>query len=273
MTAAPAEASAAGTAGLGPGIALSEGAATLRPMAGAPRREPVFGLHLSNEITTATQLLAVGLNEIVQPCWYAAEPASAFTCMSAGVERLLKLTYGLAELDRQQSFPSDKELRDLGHDLVALDRIVRPLLATNASAFGKYYVASLLESVDERPVLARRPRDSGRLGRQLRPLPRPHHLVWQAGTDGPAYGAVGRDRADVHQRPRPHESPSRTRQPRRCREGAHPPRPLRPEVVARHLSGMDQRAARPGAGVCRQRSEPKDNRHLAVPLARLVQPL
>ena len=120
-------------------------------VAGTPRPEIIFGLHLISEITTATQLLAVGLNQIVEPRWYAAEPASAFTCMSSGVERILKLTYGFVILDRGQSFPSDKELRQLGHDLAALDNIVRPALGASASTLDKGYVANLLTAVSQDP--------------------------------------------------------------------------------------------------------------------------
>lgn len=120
-------------------------------MPGTPHPDIVFGLHLINEITTATQLLAVGLNQIVEPRWYATEPASALTCMSSGVERILKLTYGLAILHDGQSFPTDKQLRDLGHDLVTLDGIVRPRLGASASTLGKNYVGNLLANVEADP--------------------------------------------------------------------------------------------------------------------------
>lgn len=118
---------------------------------GTPHPNVVFGLHLINEITTATQLLAVGLNQVVEPRWHAAEPASAFTCMSSGVERILKLTYGLAILHDGQSFPSEKDLRRLGHDLVSLDGIVRPRLVDSASTLDEAYIANLLTNVSQDP--------------------------------------------------------------------------------------------------------------------------
>lgn len=75
----------------------------------------MFGLHHINEITTATQLLAVGLNQVVVvPDWYASESATAFTCMASGVEPILKLTYGLDTLHRGRPFPKDETLRKLG---------------------------------------------------------------------------------------------------------------------------------------------------------------
>lgn len=118
-----------------------------------PRRRPhpdlVFGLHLGKEIDTATQLLAVGLNQTIEPSWHASEPSAAFTCMSSGVERLLKLTYCLALVHEGRTFPSDKDLRALGHDLVALDNVVRPPLLNGARTLAKNYVANSLTQLDE----------------------------------------------------------------------------------------------------------------------------
>jgi hypothetical protein len=116
-----------------------------------PPRDVVFGLHLISEISTATQLLAVGLNQIVEPSWYASEPASALTCMSSGVERILKLTYGLSALDRGEPFPSAKKLRAFGHDLTTLDSTVRPGLAARSQTLGKAHVKNLLTDVDADP--------------------------------------------------------------------------------------------------------------------------
>jgi hypothetical protein len=68
-----------------------------------------------------------------------------------GVERILKLTYGLSALDRGEPFPSAKELRELGHHLATLDSIVRPALAARSQTLGKDSVAKLLTEVDADP--------------------------------------------------------------------------------------------------------------------------
>lgn len=120
-------------------------------MTQAPGPELVFGIHLVNEITTATQLLAEGLNQVIEPSWYATESATAFTCMASGVERILKLTYGLDALNQGRRFPKEERLRKLGHDLVHLDDLVRPRLAAGAAALRKVYVAELLADVDRDP--------------------------------------------------------------------------------------------------------------------------
>lgn len=116
-----------------------------------PHPDIVFGMHLENEIITATQLLASGLNLIVEPSWYASEPAVAFTCMSSGVERILKLTYGLSLIANGKTFPDTKGLQKLGHNLLSLEDLVRPGLATTAQVGGMGYVAGLLAEVDSDP--------------------------------------------------------------------------------------------------------------------------
>lgn len=108
----------------------------------------VFGVHLISEITNATQLVAIGLNQVVHPDWSSSEPASAFTCLASGVERILKLTYGVDLLDRGAPFPNDKELRQLGHDLVGLEGTVTPQLIARARAKGNNYVSELLTNAD-----------------------------------------------------------------------------------------------------------------------------
>ncbi|GAA6526897.1 hypothetical protein [Intrasporangium sp. DVR] len=120
-------------------------------MTNEPHPDIVFGLHLVNEITTATQLLAVGLNQIIEPNWYASEPATSFTCMASGVERILKLTFGLSASHQGQPFPSAKQLQKLGHDLIALEGFVHPPLTAKARALGKGYVADLLADVGTDP--------------------------------------------------------------------------------------------------------------------------
>lgn len=113
-------------------------------MTNAPRPQILFGLTLSAEISGATQLLAGGLNQIVEPSWYASEPAAAFTCLSSGIERVLKLTYGLDSANQGTSFANAGALRKLGHDLVAVDSVMGPRLLESAAQLGKDYVTRLI---------------------------------------------------------------------------------------------------------------------------------
>lgn len=120
-------------------------------MPNEPNEDIVFGLHLVSEIATATQLLASGLNQVIAPTWYASEPAVAFTCISSGVERILKLTYGLGLRANGQSFPAAKTLQKLGHNLISLEELVLPSLIANAQSRGNGYVAALLADVTTDP--------------------------------------------------------------------------------------------------------------------------
>lgn len=111
----------------------------------------LFGFSVINEIGAATQLLATGLNQIIDPGWECREPASAFTCLASGVERVTKLTYGLDTLNSGGSFPNEAELRKLGHDLVKLHDIVIPSLVTHATKAGNDYAVRLLRDATSDP--------------------------------------------------------------------------------------------------------------------------
>jgi hypothetical protein len=111
----------------------------------------LFGFSVINEVSTATQLMATGLNQIVDPDWISAEPASAFTCLASGVERVMKLTYGLDTLNSGALFPNSKDLQRLGHDLMTLDGIVFPRLLASANSSNNDYVLRLLRDVNADP--------------------------------------------------------------------------------------------------------------------------
>lgn len=66
-------------------------------MANGPTDQVRRALHLVSELDTATEHLALGLNQVANPKWHARQPGAAFTQLSQGVERLLKLTYWLHE--------------------------------------------------------------------------------------------------------------------------------------------------------------------------------
>lgn len=111
----------------------------------------LFGFSVINEVSTATRLMATGLNQIVDPDWISAEPASAFTCLASGVERVMKLTYGLDTLNSGALLPNSKDLQRLGHDLMTLDGIVFPRLLASANSSNNDYVLRLLRDVNADP--------------------------------------------------------------------------------------------------------------------------
>jgi hypothetical protein len=66
-------------------------------MPNRPNERVLRALHLSSEITTATELLALGLNQAANAKWQARQPGGVFTQLSQGVERVLKVTFWLNE--------------------------------------------------------------------------------------------------------------------------------------------------------------------------------
>jgi hypothetical protein len=116
-----------------------------------PHAKMLFGFAVINEVESATQLLASGLNQVIDPGWFVRESASAFTCLASGVERVMKLTYGLDVLNGSGAFPSEPELRKLGHNLVKLDGIVFPRLVGHATEAGNAYVEQLLNDAQADP--------------------------------------------------------------------------------------------------------------------------
>lgn len=119
-----------------------------------PAPHLVFDSTLAKEIYTATQLLSAGLNKITSPDWFASEPAVAFTCLSSGIERVLKLTYGMSTRHDQNAFPTNKALRQLGHDLPQLEGLVTADLTAAAAPSERAYVRLLLEQQTADPYWA-----------------------------------------------------------------------------------------------------------------------
>lgn len=113
-------------------------------MTRTPAHEAFLSMSLYSECESSAQLLGHGLTMVASTSWLPREPAAAFTCLASGVERLLKLSYCLSLEAAGEPFPSDKALRDLGHDLAALDTRVAERLATAASS---PYMARLLNEV------------------------------------------------------------------------------------------------------------------------------
>lgn len=71
------------------------------------------------------------------------------TVLSIGVEKLLKLTYGLIVEDRDGSWPSKAEMRAVGHDVSGLEATCRSLLRARVQlAAQPGYIGGLLDDLD-----------------------------------------------------------------------------------------------------------------------------
>lgn len=103
---------------------------------------------LSDEVDAASTLLRHGLS-ILTAYRYATRDADAvFVCLAGGMEKLLKLTIGLSELDTTLSWPSKQVMQGkYGHNIVGLDQEVRRLVYNGQQrSTAPGYIAELLSA-------------------------------------------------------------------------------------------------------------------------------
>ena len=95
-------------------------------------------LHLSSEITTATELLALGLNQAANKKWVARQPGGAFTQLSQGVERVLKVTFWLYEQSHGRAVDPKFGSGSGGHALDELNAKVFDILISESQSRTPY---------------------------------------------------------------------------------------------------------------------------------------
>lgn len=104
-------------------------------MANRPNERVLRAMHLASEISTATEHVALGLNQAASPSWQARQPGAVFTQLSQGVERLLKLTYLLSEDTAGRAVDPKFGAGAGGHAISELNtRVFSALAATSASS-------------------------------------------------------------------------------------------------------------------------------------------
>lgn len=104
-------------------------------MANRPNERIARAMHLASEISTATEHLALGLNQAASPAWQARQPGAAFTQLSQGVERLLKVTYLLSEESAGRAVDPKFGAGAGGHAITDLNtRVLSTLAAASESA-------------------------------------------------------------------------------------------------------------------------------------------
>jgi hypothetical protein len=144
---------------------------------------------LSREIDAASSLLRHGFRILADYTFAPRDAEPVFACLSGGVEKLLKLTVGLASLDTGDAWPSKATMRNAGHKIVALDAAVRDLIiAEQSRSSAPGLIAELLALTDTHSGLSRvlatleRYAIDGRfchldlLGGQAQGNPSPHEL-------------------------------------------------------------------------------------------------
>ncbi|MBT1665789.1 hypothetical protein [Curtobacterium flaccumfaciens] len=126
-------------------------------MANRPNAQVLRAMHLASEISTATEQLALGLNQAASPSWQARQPGAVFTQLSQGVERVLKVTYLLGEENSGRQVDPKFGAGPGGHAISELDgRVFASLAAASKSAvpYLRELVAETLDDSYWRDVLA-----------------------------------------------------------------------------------------------------------------------
>lgn len=87
---------------------------------------------LAREIDAASSLLRHGLGILAEYNFASRDAEPLFACLAGGAEKLLKLTFGLAEVDEGREWPSRATMKHAGHRIVELDTTVRTLIGERA---------------------------------------------------------------------------------------------------------------------------------------------
>ena len=118
-------------------------------MANSPNERIVRAMHLASEISTATEHLALGLNQAANPAWQARQPGAVFTQLSQGVERLLKVTYLLSEESAGRAVDPKFGAGAGGHAISALNTRVLSTLAAASESAAPYLRELLADTMND----------------------------------------------------------------------------------------------------------------------------
>lgn len=91
-------------------------------------RSPQWNVLLGNEANDAAALFTHGLRITRDIRTDYSDAAAAMSLLALGAEKLLKLTIGLAHLDRGAQWPSLREMKRIGHEVAAADVRARTML-------------------------------------------------------------------------------------------------------------------------------------------------
>jgi hypothetical protein len=164
------------------------------------------GFALIFETASVRALLRHGVDQLLDAERVDAEIDPVLTTLSIGAEKLLKLTYGLGEIAAARPWPKTKAMKDLGHNLIELNRVVESRLLSIVDMPAQPWMEGLQASLDADrrwPLVLKALSIYGQSGRfhYLDRLAESAH-TWQEPKDAwyDVERAVGRDRPDLHAR-------------------------------------------------------------------------
>jgi hypothetical protein len=110
---------------------------------------------LSNEIDATATLFRHG-HAILDEYRFASRDAEAvFVCLAGGVEKLLKLTFGLLSLEESGIWPAQATMKHAGHRILELDEATRALISQHhRRSTVPGLIADLLERTASDPGLS-----------------------------------------------------------------------------------------------------------------------
>ena len=118
-------------------------------MVNRPNEQVRRALHLSSEITTATELLALGLNQAANIEWQARQPGGVFNQLAQGVERVLKVTFWLNEQSHGRDVDPKFGSGAAGHALSELNSKVFDILLVESRRKTPYIEGLVDEAVTD----------------------------------------------------------------------------------------------------------------------------
>lgn len=118
-------------------------------------------------MSSARNLLAYGTRVVRTAAFLNTTRDPILTMLSIGVEKLYKLTLGLASLDTRQSWPTKAEMKGFGHNLADMHSSVMTELSRR-TAVSTLYVRGLLAEVEADAVVIPLINTLGRYGQSGR---------------------------------------------------------------------------------------------------------
>lgn len=118
-------------------------------------------------MNSARNLLAYGTRVIRTAAFLDTTRDPVLTLLSIGIEKLYKLTLGIASLDTKQSWPTKAQMKGYGHDLTDMHSSVMAELSQRTAASTEY-VRGLLAEVEADAVVTPLIATLGRYGQSGR---------------------------------------------------------------------------------------------------------
>lgn len=117
-----------------------------------PHLEGEKSFALIEEMTSARNLLAYGTRAVRTAAFLDTTRDPVLTMLSIGIEKLYKLTLGIASLDAAQSWPTKAQMKEFGHNLTDMHTSVMTELSQRTAA-STDYVRGLLAEVEADAVV------------------------------------------------------------------------------------------------------------------------